>query len=351
MTPQASGDIGQRMYEAFRKAFGNGAKQVLLMGTDIPNVKKEYFQKAFDALNHHDLILGPSTDGGYWLIGMNQLNDVFQGISWSTHKVFEQTLTISSRLRLKPYQLNQLTDIDTISDLERIMPEEVSPKPYVSVVIPTLNEEKNIQRTIKSATDKNAEVIVVDGGSNDHTVDISKECGAVVITSKKGRAVQQNQGVKESNGNVLLFLHADTTLPDEFAGHIFNLLMDPKTILGAFRFKTDINRPLMNFFERVANFRSTYLKLPYGDQAFFLRKSHLTAVGGFPLVPIAEDLMLVRRIRKLGKIKTAPVPAVTSGRRWQTLGMFRTFIINQIILTGIVFGYSPDKLAPLYKIK
>ena len=125
--------------------------------------------------------------------------------------------------------------------------------------------------------------------------------------------------------------------------------MDIETVAGAFRFKTNLENPLMKVIELMTNIRSQYFKLPYGDQGLFIRKSVFEAVGGFPEVPIAEDLFLVRRLSKKGRIRTAPVHVVTSGRRWQTLGLFRTTLINQVILACCFLGISPSTLSSLYR--
>jgi hypothetical protein len=131
---------------------------------------------------------------------------------------------------------------------------------------------------------------------------------------------------------------------------VFETLMDPKTVLGAFRFKTDLNRSLMKVIEFVTNIRSQYLKLPYGDQGLFIRKSVFDLVGGFPEVPIGEDLLFVRRLSKHGHIGIVQADAVTSARRWQKLGLLRTTLVNQVILTGFCLGISPLTLASLYRI-
>jgi len=127
------------------------------------------------------------------------------------------------------------------------------------------------------------------------------------------------------------------------------VLLDSATVLGAFRFKTDMDRPLMTFFEKGTNFRSVWLKLPYGDQGLFLKKETFRKAGGFPVIPIAEDLLLVRQLAKSGRINISRAHAITSGRRWRSIGMFKTFVINQIILTGCLLGIPPGKLAFLYQ--
>ena len=146
-------------------------------------------------------------------------------------------------------------------------------------------------------------------------------------------------------------MHADSRLPKGYACDVFNVLMDSQTVLGAFQFKTDIdNISMMKLFELGTNIRAAFFKLPYGDQALFVRKSTFMKTGGFPMVPIAEDLFFVRNMKKLGRLRIAPAAVVTSGRRWRNIGILRTFAVNQIIMTGCLLGVSPEQLAPLYNI-
>ncbi|MFH1628282.1 MAG: glycosyltransferase family 2 protein, partial [Pseudomonadota bacterium] len=171
--------------------------------------------------------------------------------------------------------------------------------------------------------------------------------GVRVESSPRGRALQQNRGAELAEGSVLLFLHADTHLPDSYVTHVFETLIDPMTSAGAFRFRSDLNRPAMKGIAFLANFRSRFLKLPYGDQGLFVRKPVFDRVGGFPDVPIAEDLFLVRRLAKRGRIRIASADVTTSARRWLVLGLLRTTLINQIIVAGCYLGVSPHTLAPL----
>ncbi|MBW1704472.1 MAG: TIGR04283 family arsenosugar biosynthesis glycosyltransferase [Deltaproteobacteria bacterium] len=230
------------------------------------------------------------------------------------------------------------------------MPEWAGKRPYVSVTIPTLNEAANIETAIRSSLNEDVEIIVIDGGSTDDTVARAMRAGARVEMSSRGRALQQNRGAASAGGRVLLFLHADSRLPTGYINHVFEILMDTETVAGAFRFKTNLDSPLMNLIELMTNIRSQYFKLPYGDQGLFIRKSIFELVGGFPDVPIAEDLFLVRRLSKKGRIRIASVHVVTSGRRWQTLGLFRTTLINQVILAGCCLGISPSTLSSLYQV-
>jgi len=347
---QHKGDLGRRMQFAFADAFRNGFKRVVLVGTDIPELRKDHLKSAFDALSDHDIVLGPSTDGGYWLIGLRGQVDVFRGIDWGTKEVLEQTLDLAKQQGRKICLLDPLDDLDTTDDLKVLNSDILPSGPYLSVIVPALNEAKNIETAVQRAGNPDAEVIVVDGGSIDDTAPKAQHAGARVVKSPCGRARQQNFGAKSALGKVFLFLHADTVLPAGYVNDVFETLMDPRAVLGAFRFKTDLKHPLMKVLEFLTNFRSRYLKLPYGDQCLFMRRSVFESVGGFPEVSIAEDLYLVRRLSRLGGILISPSYAVTSGRRWQTVGLLRTTMINQIILAGIALGIVPHVLASLYPV-
>lgn len=350
LSEQEKGDLGKRMHAACLKGFQKGCRRVVLVGTDIPGLTQHHLQEAFYHLRRSDVVLGPSMDGGYWLVGMSQPLDIFAGMAWGSHTVLDQTLRVVKSKGLKYYLLNPLMDVDTIEDLQKWNPRLAQGRRYLSVIIPALNEEDSIRETIFAARDRDAEVIVVDGGSRDRTRDIARKAGAEVIATRKGRALQQNAGAATAKGKALLFLHADTLLPVRYVDRVFETLLPKRTAAGAFRFKTDCRVPLIRSVEWMTNVRSRLFQLPYGDQAVFIKRAQFNAVGGFPHVSIAEDLLLVRHLRKNGRIRIAQAEAVTSGRRWQRLGVIRTTLINWIIMTGCHLGVSPDSLAPLYRI-
>lgn len=348
--PQTCGDLGRRMFQAMQAAFGQGARRVVLVGTDIPGITVDILNSAFDQLHQKDLVLGPSTDGGYWLVGMSRLEDIFSGIAWSQPDVRHRTLALASRKGMTFALLDPLSDLDTPDDLAREMGSRSWPTPYLSVVIPALNEELQIAGAISAAESVDAEIIVSDGGSADRTLEIARSMGTRTISGRKGRAVQQNRGAGIAIGQILLFLHADTRLPADYIDHVFETLMDRRTVLGAFRFATDMDTPAMRWITFWANQRSEHLQLPYGDQGLFLRRTDFSEIGGFPDVPIAEDLYLARRLRRNGRIALARANAITSGRRWQRLGPLRTTIVNTIIAACCLAGASPSRLASLYKL-
>jgi len=346
---QSPGNLGERMKTAFLNAFRQGAQHVVLHGTDIPDLTVGHLDGALDALKSHDLVLGPSMDGGYWLIGLKKPADLFDGMEWGTSLVFEKTVAAARAQGLSVHVLSPLTDMDTAETIMQRMPEWASARPYLSVIIPALDEEAHIEETILNAQSPDAEVIVVDGGSGDSTVKRAERAGAAVLRGPRGRALQQNAGAAAASGSVLLFLHADTLLPKDYVTQVSETLMDRRVALGAFRFRTDLDRPLMRGIEFTTHIRSRYLRLPYGDQALFLRKSHFQAAGGFPEMPIAEDLVFVRLVSKLGRVGIAPADAITSARRWKEVGLLRTTLINQVILAGFALGISPKTLARLYR--
>ncbi len=229
---------------------------------------------------------------------------------------------------------------------------------YISIIIPVLNEELMIGRTlqniqnilnIQSTGSLLCQIIVVDGGSHDRTLEIVKSLPVEVLQITGGRAVQMNEGAKIATGEILLFLHGDTLLPADFADWVTKIINTPGAIAGAFRLKINSSQPLLRLIEILVNVRSHYGQLPYGDQAIFLRTETFRKIGGFPLMPIMEDFVLIRQLGKMGKIAIAPVAVITSERRWQKLGICQTTLINQMMIIGYWCGVSPAKLAQWYR--
>jgi rSAM/selenodomain-associated transferase 2 len=221
----------------------------------------------------------------------------------------------------------------------------------ISVIIPTLNEADNLGATLGPLQNiAELEIIVADGGSSDATTRIAKAAGARVITSRPGRSFQQNGGAAAATGDILLFLHADTLLPIGFDQMVRACLERDTVAAGAFKLSIDMGGIRKSFIETMANYRSKLLQLPYGDQALFMTRENFVKVGGFPEIEIMEDFALVGKLRKLGRVETLSAAVITSGRRWQKLGIFRTTLINQAIVIGYLLGLSPTSLASWYRI-
>ena len=220
----------------------------------------------------------------------------------------------------------------------------------ISVIIPALNEAEAISVALSSSQNSNGvEQIVVDGGSSDGTSRVAQAWNARIVRSPPGRARQMNTGAEAAEGKFLVFLHADTRLPKGFDRHIRQILTQPGVVAGAFQFRVDSPSAGLRMIEKAANWRSQYLHMPYGDQAIFLKAELFREIGGFPDLPIMEDFELVRRLRGRGRIVIAPAAAVTSARRWQELGTFRTTLIHQWVILAFYLGFDPSRLARWYE--
>ena len=221
----------------------------------------------------------------------------------------------------------------------------------ISIIIPTLNEATQIATTIQNAQIANGiEIIIVDGGSQDNTLECAQNLGVKVFFSPQpGRAAQMNFGATQATGDILLFLHADTQLPPHYDGLIRAALAQPGVMAGAFQLGIDSPEMSLRLVEKMVIVRSRFFQLPYGDQALFLTQETFKTCGGFPDLPIMEDFEFVRRLKPQGKIVLVPASVTTSARRWQKLGVFKTTIINQMIVLGYYLGVSPQQLRNWYR--
>ena len=347
---QGTGDLGERMARAFAGAFGSGSERSIIVGADCPEITPGLIGEALDALAEHDLVLGPASDGGYYLIGLKAAAaELFRGPAWGSDSVLETTLGIARGLGLKVHILRELSDVDRPEDLTVWERATAPGADLISVIIPALNEAENIGRAIETASRAwKRELIVVDGGSADATVSLAREYGATVIETSSGRATQMNAGAEAAKGNILLFLHADSGLPDGYDEHVRRLLGKDGAIAGAFQLRIDAPGLMLRLVEFLANRRSRWLRMPYGDQGLFMRKATFFNVGRFPEMPLMEDYELVRRLRRLGRIAIAPAEVTASARRWIELGVLKTTLLNQFIILSYRLGVPPERLAKWY---
>ncbi len=219
----------------------------------------------------------------------------------------------------------------------------------ISIIIPTLNEEKHLPKTLAGLADrKDLELIVVDGGSEDRTRETAANLGAKVILSSRGRGYQLNRGTEVSRGELLLFLHGDTILPPNFSEAV-RATMKKGYAAGAFSLHIDSPAKRLAVVAACANLRSRLFRMPYGDQGIFTRRQNIDRIGGFREVPIMEDYIFMRSIRKLGKIHILKEAVSTSSRRWDNMGIVRTTCINQIIIAGYWCGVPLPTLAEIYQ--
>ncbi|NER49269.1 MAG: glycosyltransferase family 2 protein [Symploca sp. SIO1A3] len=222
----------------------------------------------------------------------------------------------------------------------------------ISIIIPVINEATTIKKVlVRLSSIQNVEVIVVDGGSQDETRTIAQSLGVKVISTTAGRAHQMNIGAAAATGDILLFLHADTSLPPRFDILIRQTLQNAQTIAGAFELRIDAQLRGLRFIEKMVNWRSRFFAMPYGDQAIFLRAATFKQIGGFANLPIMEDFELMRCLKSRGKITILSASVLTSGRRWQKLGVIQTTLINQVVIIAYFLGISPDIIVGWYRGK
>lgn len=218
----------------------------------------------------------------------------------------------------------------------------------LSIVVPVLNEAATIGATLAPWSRRaGIELIVADGGSADGTAESAARF-ARVIQAGRGRARQMNAGAAIATGAALLFLHADTRLPEDAPEAVREALADSAVIGGAFRLSIAPATPALRLVAAGANLRARWLGLPYGDQALFVRRSAFFDLGGFPDVPLLEDLMFVRRLARRGRIRLLPQAVVTSARRWRREGVLTVTLRNQLFVALWACGVRPERLARWY---
>lgn len=221
----------------------------------------------------------------------------------------------------------------------------------VSVVMPVLDEERVVaDRLAELARLRPHEVLVVDGGSRDRTrAIVAARDGVTLLSAPRGRALQMNAGAARATGDVLLFVHADCSLPEDALLHVDRALADPRVVGGAFRTWTIADRPTrLGPLLHLADLRSRYTRLPYGDQAIFVRASVFRAIGGYPPLPLMEDLELSRRLRRAGRLVTVPARVRVSGRRFLDRPVLYTTLVN-VYPTLYRLGVPASLLARFYR--
>lgn len=221
-----------------------------------------------------------------------------------------------------------------------------------SVIIPTYNESATIVSTIAALharSRSHCQIIVADGHSADNTRSLARGAGATVLSVPGGRAAQLNAGAARAAADTLLFLHADTTVPQAFDAHIVHALAQERALAGAFSLCIDSDLFGIRVVEKIVNMRARWLQRPYGDQGLFMAKHDFRGVGGYPLLSFLDDYVMVRKIAKKGRIVISPVAVTTSGRRWETLGVFPTTLINQLIIGAYHVGVPVTRLKAWYR--
>jgi rSAM/selenodomain-associated transferase 2 len=217
-----------------------------------------------------------------------------------------------------------------------------------SVVIPVYRDADALARTLASTDFTGAELVVSSTRADDSLASLREQRKDIVwVEAPRGRAPQMNAGAAFARGDWLVFLHADTRLPPGWTAAIDAARLDPGAIAGCFRFALDSPSPLARAIELGVRARVALLALPYGDQAIFVRRDVFEAIGGYSHLPIMEDVDLVRRLRRRGRLFRSAMPAVTSARRWERDGWIRRTARHLMLISLYFLGVPPARLARL----
>ena len=222
----------------------------------------------------------------------------------------------------------------------------------LSIIIPCLNEAEVIAATLQALAPlrtRGAEVIVVDGGSTDDTVARARPGADLVLSAPRGRALQMNAGAARAGGTILLFLHADSMPPPQADTLIVDGLNRTRRSWGRFDVRIAGSHPLLRVVERAMNLRSRWTGIATGDQGIFVTRSLYTAAGGYPEIPLMEDVALAKRLKRFGAPLNLKHRITTSARRWERNGVLRTILLMWRLRLAYWLGADPKQLAMRYQ--
>jgi rSAM/selenodomain-associated transferase 2 len=218
-----------------------------------------------------------------------------------------------------------------------------------SIIIPILNEQQTIENCLLALQPlrQQAEIIVVDGGSSDNTLNLAKPLADKLLSCEKGRAKQMNYGANQANGEILIFLHADTYLPANALNLITQNLGEKRW--GRFDISLTGSHWFLPVIAQFMNWRSRLTGIATGDQVIFVTHTAFNTVKGYPAIALMEDISLSQRLKKFSPPLCLSAKVQSSARRWQQFGVFNTILLMWSLRLGYFFGTSPDRLAELYQ--
>ncbi len=230
----------------------------------------------------------------------------------------------------------------------------MSVKPEVSIILPVFNEAGRINEVIDHVRTRDCvntpQIIVVDGDPAGGTINAIRAEGIVKMISAKGRARQMNSGAQCASGDILLFLHADTLLPNHALVAIAAAMRDNRFVAGAFDLGINSDRPIFRVTEKYVFLRTRLTRVPFGDQAIFIRRAYFENIGGYQDIPLMEDVEIMGRIRKRGdRICIIPARILTSPRRWEKEGILSCTFRNWTIQMLYALGVPPEQLQKWYR--
>jgi len=367
---QGEGDLGARLENIFSRALRDHP-HVMAIGADTPGLPAKYLEQAREALERADAVIGPSEDGGFYLLGLRKCSTgLLSGIPWSAPTTCVETIAKLQAAGLTVHILDDWFDVDTAQDLEKLNAlitakqiEAPKTKHFLenyawrwadaqpikcSVIVPTLNERESLPETLRALAEHQwiHEVIVADGGSTDGTREwLASQNFARFVESPPGKGNQINRGAQATSGDILLILHADCQLPADAGERITSALQSQRVAGGCFEVRFNACRPRsLKIVAAGINFRCRLTKAATGDQGIFVRKKVFEQVGGCPAWPLFEDVDLVRRIKKIGRFAVLRSQMLVSPRRHLARGVFRTVLLVYALRVAFWLGVSPFTL-------
>ncbi len=226
--------------------------------------------------------------------------------------------------------------------------------PILSIIVPVLNEEGALPGCLGALAQGGRflpahEVMVVDGGSRDQTCEVARQFGAkVVLASKRGRAFQMNEGALTARGEWLFFVHADSTVTEGACRKLRRVIEEKRWAGGCFSQKIDHTNLIYAYLAWTGNVRAKLKKIFYGDQAIFVRKEIFEKIGGYPPIPILEDVVFSQKLRQAGEVSIQKEKVVSSPRRWEKMGLVATTLLYAKVRRGFARGIAPEKLKEIY---
>lgn len=358
--------LGERMEHGLRHVLEQGYQSCVLIGADIPEIQSSDLGQAFTALKTNDVVFGPTADGGYYLVGMNRLHsEVFSGQSYGHGSVLADTIRALRETKLSVSSIRMLHDLDTREDLcdyrERMrgIPalqktetgKYLMKKLRISIIVPVYNEEKTIEAMIAQLgpLQRSCEILLVDGGSTDRTLELIPS-EFRVLHSAKGRANQMNLGARESQGDVLFFLHCDSELPRRPLAEIWYVMKDYRA--GCFGIAFHSKHFFMWTCRVISNHRIKDRKVMFGDQGIFVTRELFFQAGGFPNLPIMEDYQFSLTLKEMGvKLGIAKHRIYTSDRRFpkKTIPMLRLMWKMNRLRKMYRDGVAVERIAEMYR--
>ncbi|UCC93363.1 MAG: TIGR04283 family arsenosugar biosynthesis glycosyltransferase [Thermoplasmata archaeon] len=374
--PQGGADLGERIISSLTEAMDRVEGPVVTITSDVPDLPVGHLEEALLALEGSDAVLASSSDGGFHLIGLRRdalSNDLFKGVPWSTGRALEAVRERLESRGLSVVDVSPWFDVDDGSDAEALgvrlskdpsaaprtatvleeFPIHGHTGPWLSVVIPVLHEEELIGGTVDHVLSMGdpgeVEVIVVDGDVEGSTLAALGRDDVVGFTAPRGRGTQMNAGASKARGEVLLFLHVDTRLPDGAQDLIRMALAGDGTEVGAFDISYGSGGTVERMMAKLGNTRARLRRVPYGENGVFMTRRVFEELGGYPDVPIMEDVEMMLKVKRSGRdLVFIDHPVNTSVRRFHQVGFWRTNARNMAMLWLHRFGAPPEKLAAFY---